>query len=104
MFKSYGFKIRKAYCEDVKHSLNDFGFLPWFKYSRETHNFSLSSFKDKTNVKFAITDEEINSFKYDPSLKPFRMELKELEKRFLHIRLPAYIPIGHQQYLFAEKI
>jgi len=104
IFKSCGFKIKKAYCEDIKHSLNNFGFLPWFRYSHKTYNFSLVSFKDKTNKEFNISDEEIKSFKNDPSLKLWRIKLKHFEKKIFRVRLPIWIPIGHQQNLLAEKL
>jgi len=103
IFESCGFKIQKAYCEDIKHSLNNFGFLPWFRYSK-TNSFSLGSFKDKTNDEFNISDEEIKKLKSDPSLEFWRIKLRSFEKKFLRIRLPVWIPIGHQQNLFAEKI
>lgn len=104
IFKSTGFKIKKAYCEDIKHSLNNFGLLPWFRYSRKTHNFSLSSFKNRTNMEFNITGEELESLKKDPSLKMWRIRFKNIEKKIFRIHLPSYIPIGHQQFLLAEKI
>jgi len=104
IFKSCGFKIKKAYCEDIKHSLNNFGFLPWFRYSHKTYNFSLVSFKDKTNKEFNISDEEIKSFKNDPSLKLWRIKLKHFEKKVFRVRLQIWIPIGHQQNLLAEKL
>lgn len=103
IFKSSGFKIKKAYCEDIKHSLNNFGFLPWFRYARKTADFALSDFKNKNNEEFTISNEEIKSLKNDPSLKVWRMKLKFLEKKLFRVRLPVWIPIGHQQNILAEK-
>lgn len=104
IFKSCGFKIIKAYCRDIKHSLNDFGLMPTFRYSSNTQDFSLNSFKDKTNREFDISDEEIKSFKNDPGLKLWKLKLKSIERKFFHIRMPYYLPIGHQQFISAKKI
>jgi 2-polyprenyl-3-methyl-5-hydroxy-6-metoxy-1,4-benzoquinol methylase len=104
IFESCGFKVQKAYCEDISHSLNNFGLLPWFRYSRKTYNLSLSSFKDKTNEEFKISDEEIRSFKNDPSLKPGRLRFNSFKKKLFQIRFPAFLPLGHQQHIFAEKV
>jgi 2-polyprenyl-3-methyl-5-hydroxy-6-metoxy-1,4-benzoquinol methylase len=104
IFKACGFKIQKAYCEDIKHSLNNFGLLPWFRYSRKTYNISFSSFKDKTNKEFEISDDEIKSYKNDPSLKPWRFAFERNKKRIFQIHFPAFLAMGHQQHIFAEKI
>jgi 2-polyprenyl-3-methyl-5-hydroxy-6-metoxy-1,4-benzoquinol methylase len=104
IFEACRFKIQKAYCEDVSHSLNNFGLLPWFRYSRKTYNLSLSSFTNKTNEEFKISDEEIKSFKNDPSLKHQRLRFNNYKKKLFQIHFPAFLPIGHQQHIFAEKI
>ena len=104
IFEACGFKVQKAYCEDISHSLNNFGLLPWFRYSRKTYNLSLSFFKDRTNEEFNISNEEIKSFKNDPSLKLWRLKFNSYKKKLFQIRFPAFLPIGHQQHLFAEKI
>lgn len=104
IFQTCGFKIQRSYCEDLSHSLNDFGLLPWFKYPHETQNFALSSFQNRTNQKFHMSEEEIRLFKDNPSLKPSRLKYKRLQKELLRIRFPTCLPLGHQLHLSAEKV
>jgi 2-polyprenyl-3-methyl-5-hydroxy-6-metoxy-1,4-benzoquinol methylase len=103
IFESCGFKVQKAYCEDISHSLNNFSLLPWFRYSKKTYNLSLSSFKNKTNEEFNISDEEIRSYKNDRSLTLQRLKFNSLKRNLFQIRFPVFLPIGHQQHVYAEK-
>jgi len=103
LFKFCGFKVQRTYCEDISHSLNDFGFLPWFKYPRETQNLELSSYRYKINEAFDISDREIRSFKNDPSLKLWRIKCERLKRKLFRIHFPTSLPVGHQQHLFAAK-
>ena len=104
LFKACGFKIQRAYCEDVSHSFNDFGLLPWFRYSRETQDFEFGSFQKKPREECDISDEEIRAFKEDPSLKLWRLKWGSLRRRLSRVHFPTYLPVGHQQHIFAEKV
>jgi predicted SAM-dependent methyltransferase len=103
MFEACGFKILKSYSEDVSHSLNDFGMLPWFKYPRETQNLKLSAFANKANIDFYISDEEIHSFKNHPQGKSWRFWLNGFKREFFKLKFPVSIPLGHQQQIYAER-
>jgi hypothetical protein len=103
LFKACGFKIQRSYCEDISHALNDFGILPRFKYPRELQNLSLSEFQYKTNREFEVSDNEIGLFKNAPSVKSWRLNFERLKRSLFRIHFPPYLPIGHQQHIFAEK-
>jgi SAM-dependent methyltransferase len=104
MFEACGFRVIKHHIEDVSRSLNDFGILPWFKYPYENQTLNLTAFKNKTNEDFAISDEEIHSFKNHPQLKIWKLRLNKFRKDFFRINFPARFPLGHQQQIHAEKV
>jgi 2-polyprenyl-3-methyl-5-hydroxy-6-metoxy-1,4-benzoquinol methylase len=104
IFEACEFKIVQHYCEDISHSLNDFGILPWFKFPRENQMLNLSAFKSESNVDFKISDEEIKSFKNHSQLKTWKLYLDKLRREIFRVKFPARIPLGHQQAIFAEKV
>ncbi|MDZ7363486.1 MAG: class I SAM-dependent methyltransferase [candidate division KSB1 bacterium] len=103
MFETCGFKIIRHYCEDISHSLNDFGISPRFKYPHENQRLTLSAFKNKLNEDFQISDEEIRSFKNHPQLKTWKLRLHRFRKEVFALKYRPCLPIGHQQLVYAEK-
>jgi 2-polyprenyl-3-methyl-5-hydroxy-6-metoxy-1,4-benzoquinol methylase len=101
LFAGSGFKVRRAYSEDAKHALQDFGLIPRLKNRRGKAEPKLSDFQDRTNVEFDLSDEEIQSFREHPTARWWRLRLRRLG---VQVRFPTSLPIGHQQHLFAEKI
>lgn len=101
LFAGSGFKVRRAYSEDVKHTLKDFGLTPRPRASSGKVEPKLSDFQGRTQVEFEISDEEIRSFSQHPAVGRWRLRLRKLA---FQARFPAALPIGHQQHLFAEKI
>lgn len=104
IFESCGFKIIKHYSEDLSRSLNDFGWLPGFRYPRANQTLRLTAFQNKTNDAFVIEDAEIAAYKNHPDLKAGKLLLNNFRKNFFKIRLPASLPWGHQQEIYAQKI
>jgi 2-polyprenyl-3-methyl-5-hydroxy-6-metoxy-1,4-benzoquinol methylase len=104
IFETCGFKILKHYSEDISRSLNDFGLLPRFKYPHANQTLNLTAFKNKSNLNFAISDEEIHSFKNHPRLKMWKLNLHKFYKNFFKMKFPASFPLGHQQEIYAEKV
>jgi 2-polyprenyl-3-methyl-5-hydroxy-6-metoxy-1,4-benzoquinol methylase len=104
IFKACGFKIVKSYCEDVRHTLNNLGLLPWFRYARQTQHFKLSDFETGNDNRLTITDEEIHRFKSHLSLKTWRLYCRWIQKECLRLKFPPFLPIGHQQHIWAQKI
>ncbi len=103
MFEAAGFHILQHYCEDLSHTLNDLGFLPWFKYSRDTQSLRLSEFRDRSNVDFHIEDAEIAAYKSRPELKRWKLRLRLTLREVFRLKFPAALPLGHQQHIFAMR-
>jgi 2-polyprenyl-3-methyl-5-hydroxy-6-metoxy-1,4-benzoquinol methylase len=101
LFAGSGFKVRRAWSEDAKHTLKDFGLIPRLKTRLEQTEPKLSDFQDRTNVKFGLSEEEIQSFRNHPAVSWWRLRLRQLA---FQARFPTALPIGHQQHLFADKI
>jgi SAM-dependent methyltransferase len=104
LFKACGFSVRKAYCEDISHSLSNFGLLPGFRRHSHEQHLRLNSIESKENAVLKISDDKIKSFKYDPSVRVSRLKWEQLRRRLFRLRFPASLPIGHQQNMFAEKM
>ncbi|MBM4157825.1 MAG: class I SAM-dependent methyltransferase [Ignavibacteria bacterium] len=104
ILKSCGFRIIKSYCEDIKHSIKDFGLFPWIKIRDSNEKYSLNDYTEKENTDFQISDDEINNMKYDKSLNSKKLLFNLYFNRFFKIKIPSVIPIGHQQVAVAEKI
>lgn len=104
IFESCGFKILKSYCEGLKHSLTDFGLLPGVKIKGIFEDYNLEDYKDKSNIVFNFSKEEIKKLPYDKSLKEYNLKFDLFVNRVSRIRFPSVIPIGHQQNILAVKI
>jgi 2-polyprenyl-3-methyl-5-hydroxy-6-metoxy-1,4-benzoquinol methylase len=104
MFEACGFKIIHHYSEDISHVLNDLGISPRFKYPHANQRLRLSAFKNKSNEDFHIGDEEIRSFKDHPQMKNWRLNFDRSRKKFFELKFPPFLPLGHQQHIFAEKV
>ena len=103
IFKSCSFKIAHSYSEDVSHSLQDFGITRKFNYESEKDEFNLDFYDDKSNVDFIISDEELNSYKNHLSVSKWRIKLNNYRREIFRFRFPYYIPLGHQQHIYARK-
>ena len=104
MFESCGFKILKSYCEGVKHTLNDFGLLPWKKIKGIFEEYNLNDFKERKNEEFNFSKEEINNLPHDKSLKDYKLKFDLFINKINKVRLPSVFPIGHQQNILAKKM
>ncbi|MCX6163397.1 MAG: class I SAM-dependent methyltransferase [Ignavibacteriae bacterium] len=104
IFESCGFEILKSYCEGIKHSLTDFGLLPGAKIQGIFEEYNLNDYKDKKNVEFKFSREEIKNMHKDKSLKDYKLKIDLFINRISKMRLPSGIPIGHQQNILAKKI
>lgn len=103
IFEACGFKIIKSYCEGIKHSLKDFGLLPGARIRGIFEEYNLEDYRNKSNVIFEFSKEEIMSLPYDKSLKDYKLKFELLLNRLTKIRIPSTIPIGHQQNILAVK-
>ncbi|RMD96838.1 MAG: class I SAM-dependent methyltransferase [Calditrichaeota bacterium] len=103
IFRACGFRVLRHYCEDLSHTLNDLGLLPWFKYPEENQRYKLSDFAGRANVNFHISEAEIRRYKDRPQLKPWKLRWRLWLKRVFTLKFPAFLPLGHQQHVFAEK-
>lgn len=104
IFESCGFEIVKAYCDGIKHSLKDFGLLPWSKITDSNKNYNLNDFENRSNEEFTTMEEELQTMKNHPSLKTSKIKFNLFINRISKIRIPSSIPIGHQQNILAVKI
>jgi 2-polyprenyl-3-methyl-5-hydroxy-6-metoxy-1,4-benzoquinol methylase len=104
IFKSCGFKIIHSYSEDISHTLKDFGLLPSIKRLEDDERHTLDFYKNKTNTQFSISLDEINSYKNHPSVNKWKILIEKYRKEIFRFRFPYYLPLGHQQHIFAKKI
>lgn len=104
IFEACGFEIVKAYCDGIKHSLKDFGILPFTKIINSTEKYNFHDCENKTNEEFTGMEEEIETIKNHPSLKTSKIKFNLFINRISKIRIPSSIPIGHQQTILAKKI
>jgi 2-polyprenyl-3-methyl-5-hydroxy-6-metoxy-1,4-benzoquinol methylase len=104
IFAACGFRVLASYCEDISHTLNDLGLLPWFRYPQGTQQLRLSDFAGRPAPELDVSDEEIQSYGAHPSLRAWRMALRRLSKTVLRPRFPSSLPLGHQQHIHAEKL
>ncbi|MBN1632998.1 MAG: class I SAM-dependent methyltransferase [Ignavibacteria bacterium] len=103
IFEFSGFEIVKAYCDGIKHSLKDFGLLPFSKITDTNEKYNLNDYENKTNEEFKVLEEEIKSIKSHPSLKTSRIKFNLFINRISKIKIPSSIPVGHQQTIIAKK-
>lgn len=104
IFKSSGFEIIHAYSEDISHTLKDFGIIPRIKKPDSDEKYGLEYYKDKSNTKFSISIDEINSYKNHSSMKKWKILFEKYKKEIFRFRFPYFLPIGHQQHIYAKKI
>jgi len=104
IFESCGFAIKKAYCDGIKHSLKDFGLLPFSKITDSNKIYNLKDYENKTNEEFSAMEEEMQNMKNHPSLKTSKIKFNLFINRISRIRIPSSIPVGHQQTLLAKKV
>lgn len=104
IFESCGFKIIKSYCEGYKHTLTDFGLLPGSVIKGIFEDYNLEDYKDKENVVFKFSKQEIENLYNDKSLKGYKLKFDLFINKVTRIKLPSVIPIGHQQNILAMKI
>ncbi|MCX7832761.1 MAG: class I SAM-dependent methyltransferase [Ignavibacteria bacterium] len=103
MFEKVGFKIIKSYCENIKHSITDFGVIPFLKVKDANEKFSLVDFEGKCNVEFYFTKSDLQEFRKNPALKSYKLKFNLFLKKFVPVKIPWGIPIGHQQFILAQK-
>lgn len=104
IFKSCGFEIIYSYSEDISNTLKDFGITPGIKKPDNDKKYNLDFYKDKSNTDFNVNIEEISSYKNHPSLKKWKLLLAKYINEIFRLRLPYFLPIGHQQHIYAKKI
>ena len=104
IFKSCGFKIIHAYSEDISHTLKDFGILPGIKKPEDDEKYNLEFYKDKSNTEFSISIDEINSYKNHSSMQKWKILFEKYKKEISRFRFPYFLPLGHQQHVYAKKI
>ena len=103
IFKTSGFQITHSYSEDISHSLQDFGILSKFNYEPDRDEFNLTYYKDKTNINFSVSEDELNSYFNHPSVKNWKILANRYKREIFRFRFPYYIPLGHQQHIYARK-
>jgi 2-polyprenyl-3-methyl-5-hydroxy-6-metoxy-1,4-benzoquinol methylase len=104
IFKFCGFRIIRSFSEDISHSLKDFGIIPGIKKPPLNNEFVLEHYKDKANTEFSIDIDEVNSYKKHPSVKTWKIIFNNYKKEIFRFKFPYYIPIGHQQHIYAKKV
>lgn len=103
IFESSGFKITHAYSEDISHSLQDFGITGGLKIPELKPETNLEYYKNKTNSNFLLSSEEIENYKNDVSAKSWKIILEKYYKEIFRFRFPYFLPLGHQQHIYAVK-
>ncbi len=104
MFRSCGFNVLKAYCEDVRHTLSNLGLLPWFRYPQKTQSLKMTDLIHGTDRPIQITDQEIANLKDHPGLETWRLTMQRIRDEYFRLKFPPFFPLGHQQHILARKI
>ncbi len=104
IFESCGFKIVKAYCDGLKHSIKDLGFIPGARIPDIFSKYNLLDYENKSNEDLPGMEMEIPEMKNHASMKTWKLKLNRFVNRISKIRIPSVIPIGHQQTIIARKI
>lgn len=104
IFEKIGFKVIKSYCENIKHSLSDFGLIPFKKVKDKNSKFYLSEYEGKENKDFQFNKNELLEIEKNPALKNYKLKIDIFIKKFFPIKVYWGIPIGHQQFVLAKKI
>jgi 2-polyprenyl-3-methyl-5-hydroxy-6-metoxy-1,4-benzoquinol methylase len=104
IFKHCGFKIIRAFSEDVSHSLKDFGLLLASTQTETNNEYNLDVYDKKPDNDFSLSIDEINSYKNHPSAKTWKILFQKYRKEIFRFRFPYYLPLGHQQHIYAKKL
>ena len=104
IFKHCGFKIIHAFCEDIGHSLKDFGIRPRSAKAEADDAYNLDSYDKKPDNNFSLRIHEINTYKNHPTAKTWRILFHRYRKEIFRFRFPYFFPIGHQQHIYARKL
>ena len=104
IFKSCGFEIVKAYCDGLKHSIKDLGFIPGARIPDIFSKYNLLDYHDKTNEEMSELESELPEMKNHPSMKIYKLKFNRFINRISKIRIPSVVPVGHQQTIIARKI
>lgn len=104
MYEYCGFKIEKAYCDGFKHTLKEFGYLPWGKIKGGFQHYNLNDYQKKSNDEFLNMGNEIPELKHHPSMKTYKIKINSFIYKLSRFRINSVIPIGHQQTIIARKV
>ncbi|OGU56043.1 MAG: hypothetical protein A2V66_14885 [Ignavibacteria bacterium RBG_13_36_8] len=104
IFKHCGFKIIHAYCEDISHSLKDFGVISDISRTEIIDEHKLDFYENKSNKDFSLSMDEIQSYKNHPTTKTWKILFHKYRKEIFRFRFPYFLPIGHQQHIYARKL
>ena len=104
IFKHCGFKITHAYSEDISHSLKDFGVIPGIKKTITIDEHNLDFYEDKSNKDFNLNIDELKTYKNHPTTKTWKILFNKFTKEVFRFRFPYFLPMGHQQHIYAKKI
>jgi hypothetical protein len=104
IFKHCGLKIIRSFSEDISHSLKDFGLLPSSPKEEDNDKFNLDVYDKKSDNSFLLSIDEINSYENHPSAKSWKIMFHKYRKEIFKFRFPYYLPLGHQQHVYARKV
>lgn len=104
IFKHCGFKIIHAYSEDISHSLKDFGIIPGIRKPKIIDRHYLDFYENKSNNDFSLSVDEIKSYKNHSTTKTWKILFHKYRKEIFRFRFPYFLPIGHQQHIYARKL
>lgn len=104
IFEHCGFKIVHAYSEDISHSLSDFGITSGLKKPPTGEKFSLEYYDKIPDYEFSIDPEEVKEYKTHSSAKSWKVLLNKYRREIFRFRFPYFMPVGHQQHIYAKKI
>lgn len=103
IFEYCGFKIEKAYCDGFKHSLKEFGLLPWKKIKGGFQNYNMNDYEKSFNDEYGNMEALIPELNSHPSIKTYKIKFNAFINRLSKLRINSKIPVGHQQTIIASK-
>lgn len=104
IFESCGFKIEKAYCDGFKHSLKEFGYLPWLNIKGGFQKYNLNDYEKSLNEEYSDMEVLISELKSHPSVKTYKIKFNVFVNRLSKLKINSKIPVGHQQTIIASKL
>jgi 2-polyprenyl-3-methyl-5-hydroxy-6-metoxy-1,4-benzoquinol methylase len=104
IFKSCGFKITHAYSEDISHVLKDFGITDGIKDPGIIPEHNLDYYEKIPDVYVDLDLNEVKSCRNHYTVKNWRILFTYYQMEIFRFRFPWYIPLGHQQHVYAKKI